>query len=121
MRRAKIVATFGPAIASYENTLAVLEAGVDVARMNMSHGDYSVHDNTYENVRKAAAELGKAVAIMADLQGPKIRLGRFVDGPHDLAVGDTSRSPPRTFRAPRRSAPPRSRASPRTSTPATPC
>ena len=89
MRRAKIVATFGPAIASYENTLAVLEAGVDVARMNMSHGDYTVHDNTYENVRKAAAELGKPVAIMADLQGPKIRLGRFTDGPHALAVGDT--------------------------------
>ncbi|NUP58261.1 MAG: pyruvate kinase, partial [Pseudarthrobacter sp.] len=88
MRRAKIVATFGPAIASYENTLAVLEAGVDVARMNMSHGDYTVHDNTYENVRKAASDLGKAVAIMADLQGPKIRLGRFVDGPHALAVGD---------------------------------
>src|SRR5688572_12152189 len=88
MRRAKIVATFGPAIASYENTLAVLEAGVDVARMNMSHGGYFVHDNTYENVRKAAADLSKAVAIMADLQGPKIRLGRFVDGPHELAVGD---------------------------------
>ncbi|WP_427017298.1 pyruvate kinase [Pseudarthrobacter sp. P1] len=88
MRRAKIVATFGPAIASYENTLAVLEAGVDVARMNMSHGDYIVHDNTYENVRKAATQLGKAVAIMADLQGPKIRLGRFVDGPHKLEVGD---------------------------------
>ena len=89
MRRAKIVATFGPAIASFENTLAVLEAGVDVARMNMSHGDYSVHDTTYENVRKAAGQLGKPVAIMADLQGPKIRLGRFVDGPHLLAVGDT--------------------------------
>src|SRR6476620_2632011 len=89
MRHAKIVATFGPAIASFENTLAVLEAGVDLARMNMSHGDYSVHDNTYENVRKAAGQLGKAVAIMADLQGPKIRLGRFVDGPHLLAVGDT--------------------------------
>src|SRR6476620_9630861 len=89
MRRAKIVATFGPAIASFDNTLAVLEAGVDVARMNMSHGDYSVHDNTYDNVRKAAGQLGKAVAIMADLQGPKIRLGRFVDGPHLLAVGDT--------------------------------
>ncbi len=88
MRRAKIVATFGPAIASYENTLAVLEAGVDVARMNMSHGDYAVHDTTYENVRKAAASLGKPVGIMADLQGPKIRLGRFVDGPHALAVGD---------------------------------
>src|ERR1700712_1169272 len=88
MRRAKIVATFGPAIASYENTVAVLRAGVDVARMNMSHGDYDVHDNTYENVRKASAELGRAVGIMADLQGPKIRLGRFTDGPHQLAVGD---------------------------------
>lgn len=88
MRRAKIVATFGPAISSFDNTLAVLEAGVDVARMNMSHGDYSVHDNTYENVRKASAQLHKPVAIMADLQGPKIRLGRFVDGPHELAVGD---------------------------------
>src|SRR5919112_567751 len=88
MRRAKIVATFGPAIASYDNTLAVLEAGDDVDRMNVSHGDYSVHDNTYENVRKAASDLSKAVAIMADLQGPKIRLGRFVDGPHELAVGD---------------------------------
>ncbi len=88
MRRAKIVATFGPAISSFENTLAVMEAGVDVARMNMSHGDYSVHDDTYENVRKAATQLGKPVAIMADLQGPKIRLGRFVDGPHELAVGD---------------------------------
>ncbi|GAC1604762.1 MAG: hypothetical protein NVS3B6_16740 [Pseudarthrobacter sp.] len=88
MRRAKIVATFGPAIASFENTLAVLEAGVDVARMNMSHGDYSVHDTTYENVRKAAGQLSKPVAIMADLQGPKIRLGRFVDGPHLLAEGD---------------------------------
>jgi pyruvate kinase len=82
------VATFGPAIASFDNTLAVLEAGVDVARMNMSHGDYAVHDTTYENVRKAAGQLGKPVGIMADLQGPKIRLGRFVDGPHELKVGD---------------------------------
>ncbi|MCZ2403421.1 pyruvate kinase [Paenarthrobacter sp. Z7-10] len=88
MRRAKIVATFGPAIASYENTLEVLKAGVDVARMNMSHGDYTVHNATYENVRRAAASLGKPVGIMADLQGPKIRLGRFSDGPHALAVGD---------------------------------
>ncbi|MFJ6002906.1 pyruvate kinase [Arthrobacter sp. NPDC092385] len=88
MRRAKIVATFGPAIASYENTLAVLEAGVDVARMNMSHGDYAVHSSTYENVRRASEELGKPVGIFADLQGPKIRLGRFADGPHALAPGD---------------------------------
>ena len=88
MRRAKIVATFGPAIASYESTLAVLKAGVDVARMNMSHGDYGVHQQTYDNVRRASAELGRPVGIFADLQGPKIRLGRFVDGPHHLAVGD---------------------------------
>ncbi|WP_026532439.1 pyruvate kinase [Arthrobacter sp. H41] len=88
MRRAKIVATFGPAIASYENTLAVLDAGVDVARMNMSHGDYTVHQQTYENVRRASEELGKPVGIFADLQGPKIRLGRFADGPHALKPGD---------------------------------
>ncbi|RAN69347.1 pyruvate kinase [Bacillus sp. SRB_336] len=89
MRRAKIVATFGPAIASYENTLAVLDAGVNVARMNMSHGDYTVHQNTYDNVRKASNQLHKSVAIMADLQGPKIRLGRFANGEgYDLAVGD---------------------------------
>ncbi|MCC3283570.1 MULTISPECIES: pyruvate kinase [Arthrobacter] len=88
MRRAKIVATFGPAIASYENTVAVLRAGVDVARMNMSHGDHSVHNTTYENVRRASAELGKPVGIFADLQGPKIRLGRFTDGPHFLNRGD---------------------------------
>ncbi len=88
MRRAKIVATFGPAIASYENTLAVIKAGVNVARMNMSHGDYSVHASTYENVRRASEELGRPVGIFADLQGPKIRLGRFADGPHALATGD---------------------------------
>ncbi|MGF9660883.1 pyruvate kinase [Arthrobacter crystallopoietes] len=88
MRRAKIVATFGPAVAGYDRTLALLQAGVDVARLNMSHGDHTVHEATYTHVRKAAAELGRAVGIMADLQGPKIRLGRFADGPHELAVGD---------------------------------
>ena len=88
MRRAKIVATFGPAISSYENTLAVLRAGVDVARMNMSHGDHDVHSSVYENVRRASEELGRPVGIFADLQGPKIRLGRFMDGPHYLNKGD---------------------------------
>ncbi|WP_026530651.1 pyruvate kinase [Haematomicrobium sanguinis] len=88
MRRAKIVATFGPAIASYENTVAVIRAGVNVARMNMSHGDHSVHQQTYENVRRAADELGTEVGIFADLQGPKIRLGRFENGPYALANGD---------------------------------
>jgi pyruvate kinase len=88
MRRAKIVATFGPAVAGYDTTLEVLKAGVDVARMNMSHDERSVHQRTYDNVRRASAALGKPVGIFADLQGPKIRLGRFTDGPHHLNVGD---------------------------------
>lgn len=66
----------------------MLEAGVDVARMNMSHGDHEVHQDTYDTVRQAAADLQAPVAIFADLQGPKIRLGRFAHGPHELAVGD---------------------------------
>ncbi|NKX55497.1 pyruvate kinase, partial [Arthrobacter mobilis] len=88
MRRAKIVATFGPATGTYAQTLAVLDAGADVARLNMSHGDHGVHEQTYRNIRKAAAELGRPVGVFADLQGPKIRLGRFADGPHELAAGD---------------------------------
>jgi pyruvate kinase len=88
MRRAKIVATLGPATSSYENIRAIIEAGVNVARMNLSHGSYDVHNEVYGNVRKAAADLGAPVAVLVDLQGPKIRLGKFAAGPHDLAVGD---------------------------------
>jgi pyruvate kinase len=88
MRRAKIVATLGPATSSYENIRAIIEAGVDVARMNLSHGSYAVHEEVYQNVRKAAEDSGRAVAVMVDLQGPKIRLGKFENGPHELAVGD---------------------------------
>ena len=89
MRRAKIVATLGPATSSYENIRAIIEAGVDVARMNLSHGSYEVHEEVYSNVRKAAEDSGKAVAVLVDLQGPKIRLGKFEAGPYELAVGDT--------------------------------
>ncbi|GGK85127.1 pyruvate kinase [Salinibacterium xinjiangense] len=88
MRRAKIVATLGPATSSYENIRAIIDAGVDVARMNLSHGSYAVHEEVYANVRKAAEDSGRAVAVMVDLQGPKIRLGKFEAGPYDLAVGD---------------------------------
>ena len=88
MRRAKIVATLGPATSTYEQVRAIIEAGVDVARMNLSHGDYTVHEASFANVRKAAEDAGRAVAVLVDLQGPKIRLGKFADGPHDLAVGD---------------------------------
>ena len=88
MRRAKIVATLGPATSSYENIRAIIDAGVDVARMNLSHGSYDVHEEVYKNVRKAADDSGRAVAVLVDLQGPKIRLGKFIAGPHELAVGD---------------------------------
>ena len=89
MRRAKIVCTLGPAVSSYERILELARAGMDVARLNMSHGGYDDHAASYENVRRASNEIGKAIGIFADLQGPKIRLGRFADGPHLLEVGDT--------------------------------
>jgi pyruvate kinase len=88
MRRAKIVATLGPATSSYEDIRAIIDAGVDVARMNLSHGTYDVHEAVYANVRKAADDSGRAVAVMVDLQGPKIRLGKFEGGPYELAEGD---------------------------------
>ncbi|MFT4234610.1 MAG: pyruvate kinase [Microbacterium sp.] len=88
MRRAKIVATLGPATSTKETVRALIDAGLDVARLNLSHGDYSVHDANFENVRAASAEAGRPVAILVDLQGPKIRLGKFEGGPYDLAEGD---------------------------------
>ncbi|MGO2002751.1 MULTISPECIES: pyruvate kinase [Micrococcaceae] len=88
MRRAKIVATFGPAIGTFEKTLQAIQAGVDVARLNMSHGEYSTHAENLANVRQASEKLGRPVGVFADLQGPKIRLGRFSNGPHMLEVGD---------------------------------
>jgi len=88
LRRAKIVATLGPATSTQEAVRQLIDAGVDVARLNLSHGDHSVHDANYDNVRGAAAGVDKPVAILADLQGPKIRLGKFENGPHELAAGD---------------------------------
>ncbi len=89
MRRAKIVATLGPATSTYDQIRAIVEAGVDVARMNLSHGSYDVHEGIYRTVRQVAADTGKAVGIFVDLQGPKIRLGRFENGPVMLEKGAT--------------------------------
>ncbi|MBT1017703.1 pyruvate kinase [Canibacter sp. lx-72] len=88
MRHAKIVATWGPAVARYEMTLEMLKSGVNVARMNMSHGTHNVHDGIYRNIRRAEIEVGRPVAILADLQGPKIRLTKFANGPYELQLGD---------------------------------
>lgn len=88
MRHAKIVATWGPAVSSYDHTLDLIRAGVNVARLNMSHGTYNVHEGIYRNIRRAEAEVGRPIAVLADLQGPKIRLGTFAEGPVELAEGD---------------------------------
>ncbi|MCV7226743.1 pyruvate kinase [Mycolicibacterium komossense] len=90
-RRGKIVCTLGPATGSDESVRALVEAGCDVARLNFSHGDYADHEAAYKRVRAASDVTGRAVGIMADLQGPKIRLGRFADGPTVWANGETVR------------------------------
>ncbi|RJK93725.1 pyruvate kinase [Vallicoccus soli] len=87
MRRAKIVCTLGPATDSYEQILRLVEAGMDVARLNLSHGSYAEHEARYERVRRASRETGRAVGVLVDLQGPKIRLGRFAEGPVLLENG----------------------------------
>lgn len=87
MRRAKIVATIGPAISSPEKIAEAIKAGMNVSRLNMSHGDHDVHTNSYTTIREQSAALGKEVAILADLQGPKIRLERFVNGEEYLKPG----------------------------------
>jgi pyruvate kinase len=90
-RRGKIVCTLGPATQSDELILALVEAGMDVARLNFSHGDYADHKAAYERVRAASDTTGRAVGVLADLQGPKIRLGRFATGPTYWADGETVR------------------------------
>ncbi|MDN5894944.1 MAG: pyruvate kinase [Nocardioides sp.] len=87
MRRAKIVCTLGPATSSPESIRRLVDAGMDVARMNMSHGTHADHLNSYRMVRKASDDSGHGVAIFADLQGPKIRLGVIEDGPALLVKG----------------------------------
>ena len=78
----------GPAVESPEQVKALIDAGMNMARLNLSHGSYEVHQIRFDRVRAAAQSAGRPVAILVDLQGPKIRLGRFSAGPHDLARGD---------------------------------
>jgi pyruvate kinase len=88
MRRAKIVCTLGPAVDSPEKIRDLIAAGMNMARLNLSHGGYVEHQKRLDQVRAAADNAGVPIAILVDLQGPKIRLGRFKDGPHDLERGD---------------------------------
>jgi pyruvate kinase len=88
VRRAKIVCTLGPAVNTPERIRALVDAGMDVARMNLSHGSYDDHERVYRMVREAADASGHGVGIFADLQGPKIRLGKVANGPLALTQGD---------------------------------
>ena len=88
MRRAKIVCTLGPAVESPEKVRELIAAGMNMARLNLSHGSYEEHQGRLDRVRAAAKESGKAIAVLVDLQGPKIRLARFENGPHELVRGD---------------------------------
>jgi pyruvate kinase len=87
-RRAKIVCTIGPATATAERLRELAEAGMDVARLNFSHGTHADHQRIYELVRSTSAVTGRPIGILADLQGPKIRLGEFVDPPVCWRPGD---------------------------------
>ncbi|WP_285664479.1 pyruvate kinase [Actinorhabdospora filicis] len=87
-RRAKIVCTIGPATATPDRIRGLVEAGMDIARLNFSHGKHADHELVYQLVREAAAATGRPIGILADLQGPKIRLGTFTDGPVQWSTGD---------------------------------
>jgi len=86
-RSTKIVATIGPASSDLETLTQMIDAGVDVVRLNFSHGRAQDHIDRAQLVREAAAACGREVAIMADMQGPKIRVGKFEDGKVQLAKG----------------------------------
>ena len=87
-RRAKIVCTLGPATSSQERINALITAGLDVARLNLSHGSHADHLHSYKLVRAGSDAIGRSVGVLADLQGPKIRLGAFPGGPVQLNAGD---------------------------------
>jgi len=87
MRNVKIVATLGPASDSYEMIRALFEAGADVFRLNMSHGSHEEIAVRHRIIRKIEADVGRPIAILADLQGPKLRVGKFANGSEELKLG----------------------------------
>ena len=89
LRRTKIIATMGPATNTAESVEAMIRAGVDVVRLNFSHGELEDHKARAKLVRDASEKLGWTVGILGDLQGPKIRIDRFIDDKVTLEAGDT--------------------------------
>ncbi len=88
MRRTKIVATIGPASREPDTLLAMVRAGMDVARLNYSHGTLAEHEETVRRVRQAANKVGRPIAILQDLPGPKLRIGPLANGVVELKPGD---------------------------------
>src|SRR5437588_4870675 len=88
MRRTKIVATMGPASREPETLRRMVQAGLDVVRLNFSHGNREIHAENAERVRAAAASAGRQVAILQDLPGPKIRIGALRDDLAELKPGE---------------------------------
>ena len=87
MRKTKIVCTVGPACNTKEMLLKMIDAGMNVARINMSHGDYNVLEGVFATIKEAIAESGKNIAILLDTKGPEVRVGRFKDDGAELTVG----------------------------------
>ncbi len=90
-RKAKIVATLGPASSSPETIRTLFEVGADVFRFNFSHGTHEDHQARYDIVRALERETGRPIAVLADLQGPKLRVGTFAEGPIKLRAGELFR------------------------------
>src|SRR5947209_6911388 len=88
MRRTKIVATIGPSSRERETLVRMIDAGMDVARLNFSHGNREVHAENVERIRNAAGQAGRQVAILQDLPGPKVRIGMIRDDIAELKPGD---------------------------------
>src|ERR1700676_1780737 len=88
LRRTKIVATIGPASSSREVLRQMIKAGMNVARLNFSHGSYEDHAATIVNIRAVAAELDTPITLLQDLQGPKIRVGHLPGSQMKLTTGD---------------------------------
>src|SRR5271157_1580627 len=87
--KTKIVCTIGPASESPDVMKQMIEAGMNIARLNFSHGDFAAHKKVIENLRAASASLGRRISIMADLSGPKMRIGKFASEPIVLDPGDS--------------------------------
>jgi pyruvate kinase len=90
-RNVKIVATLGPASSTRDMIRSLFETGADVFRLNMSHGSHEDHRARYDAIRAVEAETGRPIAILADLQGPKLRVGQFTAGACDLEEGNRFR------------------------------